>query len=1316
MAPAKPVDDEEPQTPASAEDIEIFEPEDHLRSKAMWGGALQPVHDPSLRGMVWRQPEVIGGPAPEDLGKEEEGSEPDEDVEPGGEDRAPRPLVVGLARPHTPALLKSIDEICVNATDHYMGCRANAAAKRVTKIHTGFDRETGTVTVENDGPGIPITRNERASAKAGRDVFTPEVAMSWVFAGTNLNKAATNVKGGTNGIGAKFATACSVELNVETVSTDGRKTQYYLQQFRDRLRVRRPAIIIDVSSAASAEAKKVPAERRKPHTRIWFTPAYAELGYKLANGRLQPADAEELEAWMRLRAHQLAAYVGPKCVVTFNDEPCKTHGSADLANLMCTSFGEAEAAVVLTTQLKAAEEPFKSHPWDVSVLVFPPGVKGGKSGALIGHTTIINGVLTRDGTHIKHLKKLITEAVGTKVEAATKSKKAVEDKKEKKPTVAESTACLRIVMCGALPGADWTGQRKDELQVPLAVVQQYVFAAAFLKRVTSVVAERVLTTAMGKKSRAPVAIDKYIRARNSVSRSHAAHCALIAAEGDSAIAFLRNGLSCAKTAKQPPGSPTFDWHGVMSLQGVFLNAHRQVTELETSTGDTVVVRSARLQQNKVLQAIAAAWGLDYNCRYGTPEERAKLRYGHFIICTDQDLDGIGKIDPLTLVFIFLFWPELIRAGCVQRLNTPVVRAYPKGKGGGPPAEFFYEAEYERWRAEDPKRAELHTVKYYKGLSSHDDDEVVRMFTPEAFRRALYTYTLDDGARELFNVYYGPTPALRKAALSKPIPELTFEEAQTLHRSRRISVSAHLERDAKAYKLDAIKRQIPHVVDGLNPARRKVIYGTIRRWANEPAAKELKVFQLGGFVADKCLYHHGDASLNSTIVHMGQAFPGARQFPYLIGVGQFGDRHGGEAGSPRYIAVKPSPLIGALLPEADMPILRYTCVDGERAEPEWFVPVVPTAVLESLSIPSEGWNHVSFARDLDAVLAAVNALLEGEPLLTALAERLAAEGPAPALLAEIEAAAGAKWAPPVSRRNFSGEVRMFRGVEHSFGDYKYDKATNMITVTELPIGAQTAAFLDALTKTRSSKKENPRLQYLDGDPHDSNYSGPDSIRIEIKLKPGAYEQICEAFGGEEIDPIEDFLRLRDDLRPHLNYYSETGSVLEFGQSYLAAVLWWFPARRALYRERLERAHTLLEHKILEQEQILRFIPEAQALKLAEVASETDAAALLEARGFAPLDTALLHQPGFTLTAALAQLIEHGPGASFNYLLDLKEREKLGAAVSRRKERLQKMREELASVAEQLEEKPFAGVTLWRTEIEKFKQVVARGLASNWKFKS
>src|SRR3990172_2823976 len=291
-AQAPQTDAEEPPVPAVEEDMDIFEPEDHLRSKAMWGGALVPVHDPTLRGLVWHQADAGGPWQPKTPRKGEEEPGPEEESGPedgeSGEGEAPQPppqpLVISLARPHTPALLKSIDEICVNATDHYMGCRANVPAKRVAKIHTGFDRETGTVTVENDGPGIPITRNERASAKAGRDVYTPEVAMSWVFAGTNLNKATTNVKGGTNGIGAKFATACSVELNVETVSADGRKTQYYLQQFRDRLRVRRPAIVIDIG-AASTDAKKIPAERRKPHTRIWFTPAYAELGYKLANGR-----------------------------------------------------------------------------------------------------------------------------------------------------------------------------------------------------------------------------------------------------------------------------------------------------------------------------------------------------------------------------------------------------------------------------------------------------------------------------------------------------------------------------------------------------------------------------------------------------------------------------------------------------------------------------------------------------------------------------------------------------------------------------------------------------------------------------------------------------------------------------------------------------------------------------------------------------------------------------------------------------------------------------------------------------------------------
>jgi len=102
-------------------------------------------------------------------------------------------------------------------------------------------------------------------------------------------------------------------------------------------------------------------------------------------------------------------------------------------------------------------------------------------------------------------------------------------------------------------------------------------------------------------------------------------------------------------------------------------------------------------------------------------------------------------------------------------------------------------------------------------------------------------------------------------------------------------------DAKAYKLDDIQRKIPRITDGIPVARRKVLAGALKRFSNNN--KEVKVFQLGGYIAEHMFYHHGDASLNGTIVGMAQRFPCALNYPYLTGIGQFGSRHGKDSDSP-----------------------------------------------------------------------------------------------------------------------------------------------------------------------------------------------------------------------------------------------------------------------------------------------------------------------------------------------------------------------------------------------------------------------------------
>jgi DNA gyrase/topoisomerase IV subunit B len=1294
---------------------------DHAKKKGMWAGALTPVTIPDLLGAV---------PAPEAAADEGAGADDGVSTDDGASadgslgGRAGSLLgivLVDIDRPHTPALLKIFDEIIVNATDHTKGNEKAAPSARVSRIDITYDRETGRFSVCNDGPGLPVVLHDEATAQAGHDVYVPEVAFSYFLAGTNIDKDLTNVKGGINGLGAKLANVHSVSFAVETV--DGATRRYYAQEWRNRLDERGAPKVVDLRKKHTLTASEA-----CPHTRVSFIPAYAELGYKAERGgALGAADAADVDAWVRLRAHQAAAYVGARVAVTYNGARCVTTDAAALGRLLLTPLGEdAGQALVMPAQAKAAEEPYKQHPWNIAVVVLPPGKKAGRRAAA-QNMTIVNGVLSNKGSHVQYIKKLLSAAVEDKLRRVTKQgraapkagaakKAAPKDADDRKMGVAETLAGVRLVMCGAIPGADWGGQRKDELQVSRETLERYTLTAAYLKQVGDAVAERILV-AQGAARGKVVVHDKYTRARNAGKAAHKRSTYLLAAEGDSAITLLRAGLTRTRKAL-PPGGPSLDWCGIISLQGVIVNAAREVTSMETSDGEAINVRSAKLQANKRLAALADAFGLQYGRTYTTPEELATLNYGALLLCVDQDLDGTGKIAALVLVWIYLFWPALISAGRVGRFMTPLVRAYPvaaprAGPGrGAPPVEFYYEEELARWLAEDPARAGTHRIKYYKGLATHDEDEVERMFAPEAFRRSIYTYTMDETAKRLFEVYFGAEPALRKAALVTPVAHLTHAEACELHRRRKIPLGrVQFDVDTKSYKNDAIKRQISGGPDGLNPARRKILMGAMLRFGGEAAAKELKIFQLGGFVADKCFYHHGDASLNGTIVYMAQSYAGARRYPWLTGVGQFGSRHGDKAGSARYISVRLSPLTKVAFPPADRWLLPYVFEDGERAEPQYFVPVVPMAALESYKIVSEGWNHDSHGRDLGAVLAVVEAYLAGEPELTAAADRLRAEGPAPAVMAELERLA-ARWPLPASTRGFDGEVRLYRGEAYSFGSYAWDAEARTVTVTELPMGLTTAKYLETLVKPGRGGGANPRDEFIEAI---ADRSSADKVELEVVLREGAFERISGGFGDADIDPIEDALMLRASLRPHLNYYGADGSVLEFGECYLAAVLYWAPLRRDLYAARLARERAIAELRILEEEQIIRYIGMAAELDLASVQDDAVAAEILRRHGFAPLHRALLHRPEYTPNADLHRLVTEGPGASYDYLLDLRERELVRAAVAKRQKALAALRAELALVTARLAERPVAGASLWRAEIAGFVAEVERGVATGWKFK-
>ena len=169
------------------------------------------------------------------------------------------------------------------------------------------------------------------------------------------------------------------------------------------------------------------------------------------------------------------------------------------------------------------------------------------------------------------------------------------------------------------------------------------------------------------------------------------------------------------------------------------------------------------------------------------------------------------------------------------------------------------------------------------------------------------------------------------------------------------IPTFINTELKAYSLYSVERAIPSVIDGLKPSQRKVLHACFKRRMTSPS-KEAKVAQLAGYCGEHTAYHHGEASLISTIVNMAHGYVGAANLPLLYPSGQFGTRlqGGKDAASARYIYTYLQPYTRLLFPEADDPVLDKREDEGLEIEPEFFVPVIPTVLVNGALGIATGW--------------------------------------------------------------------------------------------------------------------------------------------------------------------------------------------------------------------------------------------------------------------------------------------------------------------------------------------------------------------------
>ena len=180
----------------SSEELIVSDLGEHMGTKGMWAGGLDPMITPNLLGAIPAAPATPSADesdAESDTASVASGESASEAAGlAGGVAVVQSPItIVEITRPHTPALLKAIDEIIGNATD------------RDGDIEISFDPATGRIIVLNHGSCVPIVEHAAQSAALGRPVYVPELAFGHPLAGTNIKKAHSSVKGGTNGIGAR---------------------------------------------------------------------------------------------------------------------------------------------------------------------------------------------------------------------------------------------------------------------------------------------------------------------------------------------------------------------------------------------------------------------------------------------------------------------------------------------------------------------------------------------------------------------------------------------------------------------------------------------------------------------------------------------------------------------------------------------------------------------------------------------------------------------------------------------------------------------------------------------------------------------------------------------------------------------------------------------------------------------------------------------------------------------------------------------------------------------------------------------------------
>lgn len=515
----------------------------------------------------------------------------------------------------TNGLHQLVYEVVDNSVDE-------ALAGHCTQITILLHRDNS-VSVQDNGRGIPVGRHEKESQKQGRDVSALEVVMTILHAGGKFDKSTYKVSGGLHGVGVSCVNALSKRLHVE-VCSNGKIHE------------------MEFSKGKPTHPLRVTGDTERHGTTVTFVPDDSIFTVTV------------FDYDILLKRFRELAFLNRNLTLVFRDE----RETVPTEVMFCYEGG-VRSFVEYLNENKVPLFPRPIHiqgSKEISdgILEFEVAMQWNDTYTENLHS-FVNNISTRQGgTHVTGFSTALTRVLNQYIKShnllkSDKTAVSGDDMREG----------LTAVISAKVPNPQFEGQTKQRLgnSEVASIVQQIVGEelAAFLEEnpvISRMIVEKAILAAQAREAAR--------KARELTLRKTALDSARLPGkltdcqERDPALCeiYIVEGDSAGGSAKMGRDRR---FQAVLPIRGKILNVEK--------------ARLEKILQNTEVGSMIAAFG----CGIGQDNfNLEKLRYHKIIIMTDADVDG-SHIRTLLLTFFYRHMPALIENNFVYIARPPLYR-------------------------------------------------------------------------------------------------------------------------------------------------------------------------------------------------------------------------------------------------------------------------------------------------------------------------------------------------------------------------------------------------------------------------------------------------------------------------------------------------------------------------------------------------------------------------------------------------------------------------------------------------------------------